>query len=186
MDPTTTVHHINFFGSMGKAGDSTTAGGGSIIIIVDSVHIEGQDVKLTSNGMPEEKTKLDQKRSGGSGGFVYVSTSNHKNENKIDPYFTIGAVGGSGIEGGFGGSGGIGVADGNLTVESNNVRAGGGRALNSTESCANGAAGTFYTAASDKLIIDNQDHDSTVWTKISLSDEISAIQLSGGARVEVN
>lgn len=147
MDPKTTAHHSDFYGSMGKAGDSTTAGGGSIIIIVDSVYLEGQDIKLASNGLPEENTQLDQTRSGGSGGYVYISTSNLQNENYIDPYFTIEAVGGYGIQGGLGGSGGIVVADGNLTLDSYNVRASGGRALNSSESCAHGAAGTFYTAA---------------------------------------
>lgn len=75
--------YTNQIGSIGKAGDAETAGGGRILIIVDSIVIDGYGTKLEANARPGPDYTGNYGLQGGSGGYIYVKTSNNYNDNSI-------------------------------------------------------------------------------------------------------
>jgi hypothetical protein len=71
---------------MGAYGDAETAGGGRIVVIADSIVTDNTNVKISSNGFPvfdDDNDHLDA-LSGGSGGYVYIHTKNHLNQNSVN------------------------------------------------------------------------------------------------------
>ena len=103
-------------GSMGKTQDIETAGGGRIVVIADSVEFKDIGDRLQANARPYMGYDRKYELAGGSGGYIYVSTTNNNSENSIDPDSTISAVGGYGIQGSFSGSGGVVIFDLNFTL----------------------------------------------------------------------
>ena len=98
-------------GSMGKTSDIETAGGGRIVIIADSVDFDGPGDKLQANARPYKETDAKYELAGGSGGYIYVSTTNVNANNTIDSRAKISANGGYGFLGSYSGSGGVIVFD---------------------------------------------------------------------------
>ena len=96
---------------MGKTQDIETAGGGRIVVIADSVEFKGSGDRLQANARPYKGYDRKYELAGGSGGYIFVSTTNSYNPNIIDPKITISAVGGHGIQGSYSGSGGVIVFD---------------------------------------------------------------------------
>lgn len=68
----------NAIGSQGQLGQSYTNGGGRIIIIADSLKLEGKGDKLLASGGPIPLNKTISNnfalRNGGSGGYIYIKT----------------------------------------------------------------------------------------------------------------
>ena len=92
-----------------------------MVVSFDSIDLMG---KLEASAVLRQ---LDQPsegkvRPGGSGGYIFVKTSENSGENKVDG--TIEAFGGNGLGGGFGGAGGVVVFDANLPAEKITVRGG--------------------------------------------------------------
>lgn len=113
---------------MGKVGDSETAGGGRIVIMVDSMNLNGTGKPLKSMGTPLNDGKLyGYPLQGGTGGYIYVSTFNRVSlNNTISPDVMITADGGFGYLNYFGGNGGVIVFDGNFTFPESQVSTIGG------------------------------------------------------------
>merc|ERR1719181_1851610 len=85
-------------GSIGKPNDVETAGGGRVVIIADSVDFEGEGAKVQANARPySDFTKRRYSLSGGSGGYVYIKTTNAHNDNKISDDSRVEAQGGYAI-----------------------------------------------------------------------------------------
>lgn len=87
---------------------------------------------------------------GGSGGYIYVNTTNILENNTFGLNTTIQAIGGHGIFGGYGGAGGSIVFDSNFTLTDSQMSgvtaSGGGSALTAenVNGCGNGAAGSIF------------------------------------------
>ncbi len=103
-------------GSMGIARNANTTGGGRIVIIADSIQLEGTGQKLTVDAKPYSDAKLTNDFAGGSGGYIYIFTNNLVNNNTISANSSLSAQGGFGQGKAFGGSGGVIVLDGNFTM----------------------------------------------------------------------
>ena len=72
-------------GSCGQRSIIETAGGGRIIVLADNLMLQGPEQKLNANGRPyEDAERKDYSLSGGSGGYIYVKTSNFVRKNNID------------------------------------------------------------------------------------------------------
>lgn len=154
---------------MGKAQDIETAGGGRIVVFADSVEFTGAGDKLQANARPYQGRDAKYALAGGSGGYIYVATSNQYNENRIDPVATISAVGGFGTQGAFSGSGGVIVLDDNFAIPVEQVSANGGTADVETEGgCGNGAAGTIWYRPEDALYVDNKDTETDKMTVVTI------------------
>lgn len=95
-------------GSCGKRDDVETAGGGRIVLIADSVKFDGPGEKLSANARPfADFSRKTYSLEGGSGGYIYVSTTNLLKNNTISDVASISAQGGLGIGSYSGGSGGV-------------------------------------------------------------------------------
>lgn len=84
-------HSTSQIGSMGQGGDSETAGGGRIIMIADSFNMTGSFQSLQANAMPFFNTprQTAYQLVGGSGGYMYLKSSNRLNENHLGHHFRI-------------------------------------------------------------------------------------------------
>ena len=137
-------------GSFGKHDDVETAGGGRIVVIADNVAFSGPGEKLTANARPYADFKRGKySLPGGSGGYIYVKTSNENKNNTLDEESSISAQGGLGIGDNAGGSGGVVVFDETFHLSSRNVKVNGGKAdefntTGSSDGCKNGGSGTVY------------------------------------------
>lgn len=87
---------------------------------VDSTHFQGDGKSNTieANGWPRDSTTKSGTYHGGSGGYIYIKTTNiyGKHNNAESSNWIISASGGDGKENGFGGSGGIIIVDGNFGI----------------------------------------------------------------------
>ena len=146
-------------GSIGKPNDVETAGGGRVVIFADSVTFDGEGAKIQANARPySDFTARRYSLPGGSGGYIYVKTTNANKENAIAAESTIEAKGGYAIGDHTSGSGGVIVFDGGFSVPTDRVVVNGGVAQRKTESgCANGAPGSVFRVEDDSLVIDNKD-----------------------------
>lgn len=84
---------------------------------------------------------------GGSGGYIYVKTTNSLGENDLGDKFRVEAQGGHGTLSHYGGSGGVIIFDGGFSVRTQQVTAAGGSSVKSDinqDGCGNGAAGTLF------------------------------------------
>ena len=94
-----------------------------MIISVDSVNFYGSVVRIQANGLPLAigvSTKDTDVRHGGSGGFIFINTTQLINKNNIDTGVAIQANGGHGKSGGFGGSGGMVILN-KATINQQNI-----------------------------------------------------------------
>jgi len=113
--------------------------------------------------LPVENKTSEEDLNGGSGGYVYINTTNIFGENYLSTGATISARGGHGKNKGYGGSGGVIVFGKNFklgTFNVTNVRADGGLAgsdhwSDRPRGCGNAAAGTAYFWSSDRMRVDN-------------------------------
>ncbi len=71
---------------MGKLNDAKTLGGGRIAINCDSLNITGS---ITANAMPYFNAGQQYALIGGSGGYIYVNTTNIQNDNSVGLNSTI-------------------------------------------------------------------------------------------------
>lgn len=72
---------------------------------------------MQANGAPfEDFSRTSDYLQGGSGGYIYVNTTNKFNTNSFDPNSTISAKGGYGMGGAYSGSGGVIVLDGSFDI----------------------------------------------------------------------
>jgi hypothetical protein len=120
-------NYDNEIGSIGKANDVETAGGGRIVIYADSVTFEGEGAKIQANARPySDFTARRYSLPGGSGGYIYVKTTNANKENSFSADSTIEARGGYAIGDNTSGSGGVILFDGGFNFSSDQVFANGG------------------------------------------------------------
>lgn len=123
--------------------------------------------------MPLQNFSSTADLNGGSGGYIYVNTTNKYAENYLSGGAKIVAEGGYGKNAGMGGSGGVIVFGKNFRTGLFNVQINGGlggtpaRSTQSPNPCSNGAAGTAYFWGLDLLLIDNENHISDKYTQIS-------------------
>lgn len=103
------------------SGDSDTWGGGRLIIIVDSLKLEGKNEKIAAHGYPL-KGASNTPKNGGSGGYIYIKVNHKFQKSTIEAGAMITANGGYGVGGGLGGAGGIIVLE-KLTLTSEYVTA---------------------------------------------------------------
>eukprot|EP00347_Sterkiella_histriomuscorum_P024011 403332615 len=153
-------------GSQGISGDIYTNGGGRVIFIVDSLRIEGKGDKIQANGGPlplNRKINNDLKvREGGSGGYIYIKTTQNITKNSIESGARIVANGGHGKNGGNGGAGGQIIFE-KLLIDINYVTANPGQTLDymnnidlrQTQICRNGGPGMIYFVDLDLLSINS-------------------------------
>ena len=66
----------NQIGSMGNVSTNLTAGGGRIVIIADSLVLNGTGAQIQANAKPYFNTTSLSNLAGGSGGYVYIKTTN--------------------------------------------------------------------------------------------------------------
>ena len=72
------------YGSMGMPKDDSTGGGGKVYINVDSIQLHKEGAQLRANGAPNRDKKDNDDLHGGSGGYIYVKTSEKSKANDID------------------------------------------------------------------------------------------------------
>lgn len=167
--------YANEIGSIGKANDVETAGGGRIVIYADSVALEGVGAKIQANARPySDFTARRYSLPGGSGGYIYVKTTNSNGPNTIADESRIEAKGGYAIGDHTSGSGGVVVFDGGFQVSADKVFVNGGVAQREDESgCANGASGTIYRVEDESLVIDNKNIKVEASTVLTIPEERS-------------
>ena len=122
--------------------------------------------KLSADGLPLKSFKGEEpfdKLSGGSGGYIYVHTTNLHESNSIHPEATISATGGHGVGKAGAGSGGAIVLDGGLVLATQKIDASGGLSAE----CSHAAAGSIWIRHEDRLVIDNKDKVTVKYTLIS-------------------
>ena len=107
---------LSMTGSMGIAKNTNTTGGGRILIIADSIKLDGSGQRLTADAKPFSDANFTNDFAGGSGGYIYINTANLVNNNTISVDSSISAQGGFGQGKAYGGSGGVIVLDGNFTM----------------------------------------------------------------------
>jgi hypothetical protein len=106
---------------------------------------------------------------GGSGGYIYIKTTNEFAENSIDEAAEISATGGYSVGNHTSGAGGVIVFDENFHIPFKQVHANGGVANDQGEGgCRNGAAGTVWMVQNDTLVVDNNKTDSTQFTTVRM------------------
>lgn len=88
---------------MGKAGDAETSGGGRIVILAESIVMQGFGTPLSANAKPYQSFVAPYREPGGSGGYIYVNTHNKYLKNQINEDVRIESLGGFGTNGGSGG-----------------------------------------------------------------------------------
>lgn len=103
---------------------------------------------------------MPYKEIGGSGGYIYINTTNKQLSNQINRDVRIEAEGGHGTNGG---SGGIIILAGGFNIPDEQLSAAGGASTNKNltddSGCSNGAAGTTYFITNDnttRLLVDNK------------------------------
>lgn len=129
MVPNFSATHVTYsqIGSMGKNGDVETAGGGRIVVVADSVTLKGSGNKMEANGAPFQNfVRTTDYLQGGSGGYIYVNTTNRYQANSYDSEAMISAKGGYGMGGAYSGSGGVIVLDGFFDIPEEQVVMNGG------------------------------------------------------------
>jgi hypothetical protein len=176
---TTDIYNMqwdNMMGSIGTVGDLSTQGGGHIHINVDSFNFtstsEEPGVQIQANGIPLQSSTSTKDLNGGSGGYVYINTTNNFKENYMSMSSTVSAIGGYGQNKGFGGSGGVIVFGPKVRTGVFNVRAEGGDGGSyyqdaSPAGCANAAAGTAFFWALDLMLVHNWNKTSDKYTQFS-------------------
>ena len=113
-------------GSIGKQSDVETAGGGRILVYVDSMTLEGEGAKIHANARPyHDQDKRRYSLPGGSGGYIYMRTGENYKSNKVDSAAMIEAKGGYSLGTNTAGSGGIVILD-NFTLNFSNIAVNGG------------------------------------------------------------
>ena len=60
-----------------------TAGGGRIVINVESLNLNGTGAQIQANAKPYSNSTTNSSLPGGSGGYIYIATSNLVNNNTI-------------------------------------------------------------------------------------------------------
>jgi hypothetical protein len=85
--------------------------------------------------MPQTQPAKNYSLSGGSGGYIYISTKEEFEVNVISPDSEIQANGGLGLLFGNGGSGGVIIFDQTFNPTSGIIEAKGGLSLNNTATC---------------------------------------------------
>ena len=70
-------------GSMGIAKNTNTTGGGRILIIADSIKLDGSGQRLTADAKPFSDANFTNDFAGGSGGYIYINTANLVNNDTI-------------------------------------------------------------------------------------------------------
>jgi len=133
--------------------------------------LTGEGFQLQANGLPLESTSTDEDLHGGSGGYIYINTSNEVTSNYVSPGAQIQARGGFGKNRGFGGAGGSVVGGLEFAyifnVDTEGGLAGDGYKNAEPAGCGNAAAGTSYYWTLDLMLIDNKDHISNKHTQLS-------------------
>ena len=160
----------DMLGSIGHADDVETAGGGRVVVIADSVTLEGEGEKIQANARPyDDFSKRSYSLTGGSGGYIYVKTTNTYKENTIDKESKISARGGYAIGDHAAGSGGVIVFDDNFHIPFRQVSAAGGVAEDQgKDGCNNGAAGTVFMVKNNTLVVDNNRTQTTSLTFVQV------------------
>ena len=121
---------------------------------------------------------------------------NEIQQNDLSNGFRIEARGGYGTGKNYGGSGGVIVFDGGFELRPEQVSTAGGLAMKTEtnhDGCGNGAAGTTFYAAQNKLLIDNEHKLTTKKTVIKpvvaadgTATIADVVQLQGFAQVYIN
>lgn len=108
----------NQIGSIGFEGDAETAGGGRIVLLLDSIKVTAWGAPIQANAKPFDTVAMSStyQLTGGSGGYIYIETVNKYLENELGDKFRIEAKGGTGTNGSYGGSGGVLIFDGGFTL----------------------------------------------------------------------
>ncbi|TNV88047.1 hypothetical protein FGO68_gene7075 [Halteria grandinella] len=183
-------------GSQGTAKDASTNGGGRVIIIVDSLKLEGKSEKIAANGYPLQNTTVSAKN-GGSGGYIYIKVNHRFNKSSVEPGSKIAANGGFGLSGGLGGSGGIIILE-KLALTAEFMAAQPGMTLNVDASvdnrwasgCKNGAPGTIYSLDLDVLTVNKDGNYTTkpvyLYGNKTKQIEIKTLDLKNQARIVLN
>ena len=60
-----------------------TAGGGRIHIEVESFSLQGRGRQITAVGLPNAGARSSENLNGGSGGYIYIKTSEKKSQSKL-------------------------------------------------------------------------------------------------------
>lgn len=167
-------------GSYGLHDDIETAGGGRIVIYADSVTFSGDGEVLSANARPfADFERGSYPLAGGSGGYIFVSTSNKDKNNTVSEDVTISAQGGQGIGEYGGGSGGVIVFDDQFHLTTSRVKVNGGQADMEIDQedagCMNGGSGTIYYKFNDTLVMDNAEMNSTAFTIVKVPEGKTAI-----------
>lgn len=147
-------------GSCGQQSLVESAGGGRIVIYADSVYFYGPGQKLSANARPyEDAEEKSYSLAGGSGGYIYVKTTNYITNNTLDELAELSARGGKGFGGYGAGSGGVVVLDEEFALSSMKIHVSGGQAGNQTDehNCLNGGSGTIYHVQNDTLVARNEE-----------------------------
>jgi len=162
-------------GSRGMLHDKKgqTNGGGIINLEVDSYYFLGRGKQISANGYPlwNHRDIKEPNIMGGTGGYVFIKTSEAGDDNKFDTYAKIECMGGNGKNNGHGGSGGIVFFDGTNSLGLNNIRINGGLGDNGwriERFGTNAASGTAHWTALDALLIDNAYHRSDKKTAVDV------------------
>jgi hypothetical protein len=109
------ITQIGFqIGSMGNSFSNESSGGGRIVIIADSLTINGTGAQIQANAKPYLNSTSASTLAGGSGGYIYIQTFNKFAPNFVNSNSSVETKGGFGTGSGFGGSGGVIVFDGNF------------------------------------------------------------------------
>lgn len=111
---------MNLIGSMGQSASQTrdlsTGGGGHVNLAVESIILRS-GATVEANGAPIRSKPDADDLNGGSGGYIFVSTSNIWNKNTIESFANFSAIGGFGKNKGVGGAGGAIVLSGNFSFD---------------------------------------------------------------------
>lgn len=113
---------------------------------------------------------------GGSGGYIYINTSEKNGLNKIYWKASVEVIGGYGKNKGFGGAGGTVYFDGSFKQGPRTTYIHGGLGGNEYQDpelkgCGNGASGTAYWKVYDVLMANNKDHNSNKVTNVQVTED---------------
>lgn len=172
--------------------DVETAGGGRVVIYADSIVLEGDGPKIEANARPySDFTKRRYSLSGGSGGYIYVKTTEAISQNSISDGARIEAKGGYAIGDDIqhtSGSGGVVIFDGGFSVAHSNVVVNGGVGPeeNNVKGCRNGASGTVYDKQLDQLTVDNRGTPVLSRTVLTIPEERADNSVQGLSEIASN
>lgn len=74
---------------MGNNINNQTAGGGRIVVIAESIVMNGSVSQIQANAKPFFNKNVSVIEPGGSGGYIYISTSNTRFNNSVSADSTI-------------------------------------------------------------------------------------------------